>query len=227
MIVAFHGETPFTTPYPLADPMIQALIFDCDGTLTDSMPLHFIAWNHTMRRFGIEFTEDRFYALGGIPSDKIIQMLSDEMNLSLDAVAVAHEKEQAFLDSMHLLVEIAAITSIVRENKGKLPMAVASGGFRSIVEKQVAHIGLEGWFDTIVTAEDTTRHKPEPDVFLEAARRLGAAPSYCRVYEDSDLGIEAARRAGMQWVDVRMFHQPRRITPPEAPTAISIRVAPH
>ena len=180
-----------------------------------------------MRRFGIEFTEDRFYALGGIPSDKIIQMLSDEMNLSLDAVAVAHEKEQAFLDSMHLLVEIAAITSIVRENKGKLPMAVASGGFRSIVEKQVAHIGLEGWFDTIVTAEDTTRHKPEPDVFLEAARRLGAAPSYCRVYEDSDLGIEAARRAGMQWVDVRMFHQPRRITPPEAPTAISIRVAPH
>ena len=80
-----------------------------------------------MRRFGIEFTEDRFYALGGIPSDKIIQMLSDEMNLSLDAVAVAHEKEQAFLDSMHLLVEIAAITSIVRENKGKLPMAVASG----------------------------------------------------------------------------------------------------
>ncbi len=193
--------------------MIQALIFDCDGTLTDSMPLHFIAWNHTMERFGIEFTEDRFYALGGIPSDKIIQMLSDEMNLSLDAVAVAHQKEQAFLDSMHLLVEIEAITSIVRENKGKLPMAVASGGFRDIVEKQVAHIGLEGWFDTIVTAEDTTRHKPEPDVFLEAARRLGAAPAHCRVYEDSDLGIEAARRAGMQWVDVRMFHRPRRITP--------------
>ena len=193
--------------------MIQALIFDCDGTLTDSMPLHFIAWTHTMKRFGIEFTADRFYALGGIPSDKIIQMLSDEMNLSLDAVAVAHQKEQAFLDSMHLLVEIEAITSIVRENKGKLPMAVASGGFRDIVEKQVAHIGLEGWFDTIVTAEDTTRHKPEPDVFLEAARRLGAAPAHCRVYEDSDLGIEAARRAGMQWVDVRMFHRPRRITP--------------
>ena len=166
-----------------------------------------------MRRFGIEFTEDRFYAVGGIPSDKIIQMLSVEMNLSLDAAAVAEEKERVFLDSMHLLVEIEAITSIVRENKGKLPMAVASGGFRHIVEKQVAHIGLEGWFDTIVTAEDTARHKPEPDVFLEAARRLGAAPSHCRVYEDSDLGIEAARRAGMQWVDVRTVHRPRRITP--------------
>ena len=192
--------------------MIQALIFDCDGTLTDSMPLHFIAWNQTMRRLGIDFAEDRFYALGGIPTDKIIQMLSDELNLSLDAVAVAQEKEQLFIDNMHSLVEIEAITSIVRENKGKLPMAVASGGLRDIVWKQVAQIGLEGWFDTIVTAEDTTRHKPEPDVFLEAARRLGVAPAFCRVYEDSDLGIEAARRAGMEWVDVRTVHRPRRIT---------------
>lgn len=192
--------------------MIQALIFDCDGTLTDSMPLHFIAWNQTMQRFGIEFTEDRFYSLGGIPSDKIIKMLADEVNLSLDVAAVANEKEQLFLDNMHLLVEIEAITSIVRQHKGKLPMAVASGGFRDIVAKQVAHIGLEGWFDTMVTAEDTTRHKPEPDVFLEAARRLGVAPAHCRVYEDSDLGIEAARRAGMEWVDVRKYHIPRRIT---------------
>jgi beta-phosphoglucomutase family hydrolase len=192
--------------------MIQALIFDCDGTLTDSMPLHFVAWRQTMRQFGIEFTEDRFYELGGIPSDKIIQMLADESQLPLDVVAVTQEKEQVFLDSLHLLEEIAAITSIVRANKGKLPMAVASGGFRDIVAKQIAHIGLEGWFDTMVTAEDTTRHKPEPDVFLEAARRLGVAPANCLVYEDADLGIEAARRAGMQWVDVRTLHRPRRMT---------------
>lgn len=192
--------------------MIQALIFDCDGTLTDSMPLHFVAWNQTMRRFGIDFTEDRFYALGGIPSDKIIRMLADEAKLSLDVAAVTLEKEQVFLESLHLLEEIGAITSVVRENKGKLPMAVASGGFRDIVKKQIAHIGLEGWFDTIVTAEDTTLHKPEPDVFLEAASRLGVAPAHCLVYEDADLGIEAARRAGMQWVDVRTIHRPRRMT---------------
>lgn len=165
-----------------------------------------------MRRFGIEFSEDRFYELGGIPSDKIIQMLADEAQLLLDVAAVTQEKEQVFLDSLHLLEEIAAITSIVRENKGKLPMAVASGGFRDIVAKQIAHIGLEGWFDTLVTAEDTARHKPEPDVFLEAARRLGVAPANCLVYEDADLGIEAARRAGMQWVDVRTLHRPRRMT---------------
>ena len=165
-----------------------------------------------MRRFGIDFTEDRFYALGGIPSDKIIQMLADEAKLSLDVAAVTLEKEQVFLESLHLLEEIGAITSVVRENKGKLPMAVASGGFRDIVKRQIAHIGLEGWFDTIVTAEDTARHKPEPDVFLEAASRLGVAPAHCLVYEDADLGIEAARRAGMQWIDVRTIHRPRRMT---------------
>jgi beta-phosphoglucomutase family hydrolase len=192
--------------------MIQALIFDCDGTLTDSMPLHFVAWNKTMKRLGIEFTEDRFYELGGIPTDKIIKMLADELNISLDVAAVSNEKEQVFIESMHLLEEIEAITSIVRENKGKLPMAVASGGLRDIVTKQIAQIGLEGWFDTILTAEDTARHKPEPDVFLEAARRLGVAPENCCVFEDADLGIEAARRAGMQWVDVRTVHRPRRIT---------------
>lgn len=192
--------------------MLQALIFDCDGTLTDSMPLHFIAWRDTMRRHGIEFAEDRFYALGGMPSDKIIRLLSSEARLELDAIAIAHEKERAFLDNMHLLEEIKAVTSVVREHRGKLPMAVASGGFRDVIAKQIAHIGLQGWFDTMVTAEDTARHKPEPDVFLEAARRLGAEPKHCQVYEDSDLGIEAARRAGMQWVDVRTFHRPRRIT---------------
>jgi beta-phosphoglucomutase-like phosphatase (HAD superfamily) len=91
-------------------------------------------------------------------------------------------------------------------------MAVASGGLRPIIDLQLQQIGLHGWFDAVVTAEDTELHKPEPDVFLEAARRLGVPPQYCRVYEDSDLGIEAARRAGMTWVDVREFHRPRRIT---------------
>jgi HAD superfamily hydrolase (TIGR01509 family) len=174
---------------------ISALIFDCDGTLTDSMPLHFLAWRETMSRHGIEFAEDRFYSLGGMPTDKIIAMLAREAGIALDAAEVSREKEQAFLD-----------------HAGRLPMAVASGGFRGVIELQVRRIGLEGFFHTLVTAEDTERHKPEPDVFLEAARRLGAPPHECRVYEDSDLGIEAARRAGMEWVDVREFHVPKRWT---------------
>jgi beta-phosphoglucomutase-like phosphatase (HAD superfamily) len=191
---------------------IKALIFDCDGTLTDSMPLHYLAWRDVMTRHGMDFPEERFYALGGIPSDKIIVMLCQEHGLSLDVPQIAKEKEEAFLHHLQHLEEIPAITNLARQHRGQLPMAVASGGLRYVIELQLQQIGLAGWFDTIVTAEDTELHKPEPDVFLEAARRLGVPPQFCRVYEDSDLGIEAARRAGMHWVDVREFHRPRRIT---------------
>ena len=98
------------------------------------------------------------------------------------------------------------MVSIVREHLGVLPMAVASGTTREVITKVHRQLGFEGWFDAVVTSEDTTRHKPDPDVFLEAARRLGVPPPACRVYEDSDLGIEAARRAGMRWVDVRTLY---------------------
>ena len=190
----------------------MALIFDCDGTLTDSMPVHYLCWQKTMRSHGIEFAEERFYALGGMPSDKIVELLAGEAGLVLDCAAVAAQKEQAFLDTLHLLRPIAAVVEIANSNRGKRKMAVASGGFRHVIEKQLRQVGIFDWFDALVTAEDTPRHKPEPDVFLEAARRLGATPKECLVYEDSDLGIEAARRAGMQWIDVRTIHTPLQST---------------
>ena len=189
----------------------KAIIFDCDGTLVDSMPVHFVAWHETMNRYGISFPEDRFYSLGGVPSDRIIEMLASEQGIELDAVAVAHEKEQAFLDRIELLVPIEAVVEIVRQNRGIKPIAVASGGFRSIIQKQLLQVAMHDWFDAIVTAEDTAKHKPEPDVFLEAARRLGTAAKHCVVFEDADLGVEAARRAGMHCIDVRTFFTPRRI----------------
>ena len=192
---------------------IQALIFDCDGTLTDSMPVHYISWHATLSRHGVVFEEDRFYALGGMPTDKIIAMLSVEQGIPLDHVALAREKEADFLNQLHLVVPIEPVVRIVREQHGKLKMAVASGGWRQVVRRQLELIGYLDHFDAIVAAEDTERHKPEPDVFLEAARRLDVPPQFCRVYEDSDLGIEAARRAGMQWVDVRQWHTPRRMSP--------------
>jgi len=193
--------------------MIQALIFDCDGTLTDSMPLHYTAWRRTMLEHGIEFDEDRFYALGGVPSSKIVAMLATERGLDLDAHVVARRKEDAFLEELHQLAPIPPILEVARQHRGAMKMAVASGGYRDIILAQLERIGCADWFDTIVTAEDTKRHKPEPDVFLEAARRLNIRPEHCRVYEDADLGIEAARRAGMQCIDVRQLHTPRRITP--------------
>ncbi len=189
----------------------KAIIFDCDGTLVDSMPLHYVAWHETMNRYGISFPEDRFYSLGGVPSDRIIEILASEQGFKLDAVAVAYEKEQAFLDKIERLVPIEAVVEIVRQNRGVKPIAVASGGFLPVILRQLQHMAMHDWFDAIVTAEDTSKHKPEPDVFLEAARRLGTAAEHCVVFEDADLGVEAARRAGMHCIDVRTFHTPRRI----------------
>jgi len=181
----------------------MALIFDCDGTLTDSMPVHFVAWRETLFHHGIQLSEERFYALAGVPTDKIIALLATESEFEIDARQVAAEKEEAFLRVLHLVKPIERVTDIVRAHFGRTKMAVASGGWRNVVTRQLKHIGIEDCFDAVVTAEDTARHKPEPDVFLEAARRLRVEASACTVYEDSDLGIEAARRAGMKWVDVR------------------------
>ncbi len=188
----------------------QALIFDCDGTLTDSMPVHYIAWHQTLSGYGIDFPEDRFYALGGMPSDRIIHLLSGEQGIEIDAAQAAVEKEASFLQLLHLLEPIPLVLEVARSFRNKLPMVVASGGYRDIIEQQLLQIGCRDWFDAIVTAEDTRRHKPDPDVFLEAARRVGVEPQSCLVYEDSELGIMAARSAGMDFVDVRTFHTPNK-----------------
>ena len=114
-------------------------------------------------------------------------------------------KEEAFLQQIAQVVPISRIVDIARAARGIHPMAVASGGQRRIVERTLEQIGILDWFGAIVAAEDTVRHKPDPDIFLEAARRLGAPPTACTVYEDTDIGLEAARRAGMRFVDVRVM----------------------
>ena len=185
-------------------PATRGIIFDCDGTLTDSMPVHYLSWKQAFDAHGIEFTEQRFYAMGGMPSDKIVATMGAEHGKRLDADEVAHEKETNFVELLHQVPPLEAVVQIAKREKGKRKIAVASGGFRWVIDKQLAHIGLSDWFDAIVTAEDTERHKPEPDVFLEAARRLGVPPEQCLVFEDSELGLEAARRAGMDAIDVRL-----------------------
>ncbi len=182
----------------------RALIFDCDGTLADTMPAHFRAWQNVLRPYNIPFPEERFYALGGVPTSKIaVILLQDAGRTDLDPVAITHAKEQGFVDVMQSVQPVQKVVDIARAHRGQMPMAVASGSQGYIVRQTLAIIGVLDWFDTIVAAEDTTRHKPEPDVFLEAAHRLKVAPEICTVYEDTDLGLEAARRAGMVGVDIR------------------------
>jgi beta-phosphoglucomutase family hydrolase len=187
-----------------APPGTQALIFDCDGTLADTMPIHFRAWTAMLGRYGIPFTEDRFYQLGGVPTAKIIRILADEAGAAVtDVDVMVREKEGAFLLHMEHVRPLTPVVRVAAAYRGKLPMAVASGGYRDVIRQTLERIGASDWFDTVVCAEDTPRHKPEPDVFLEAARRLGASPGGCVVFEDTDIGLEAARRAGMTGVDVR------------------------
>ena len=182
---------------------IKGLIFDCDGTLADTMPLHWRAWQMITQRHGLHFPEDRFYSLGGVPSRDILKMLSEEQGRSLDHIAVAHEKENAYLPMMDQVEPIHAVVDVARANFGKLPMAVASGGTQAIILQVLEQLKIRHLFSTIVTSEMVKRQKPAPDIFLEAARRINVDPKFCRDYEDTDLGLQAIRSAGMEAVDVR------------------------
>ena len=191
----------------------DAILFDCDGTLADTMPAHYRAWLRFTGLHGLSFDETRFYALGGRPTRDIAATLAREAGIEVDLDHAVHTKEGAFLEQLGHVEAIDPVVDVVRRCQGRVPIAVVTGGHRAVCERILAHVGLGGVFDTVVASEDTHRHKPDPDPFLEAARRLAARPERCVVWEDSDLGIEAARRAGMEWVDVRAFHTPRRLDP--------------
>lgn len=187
-------------------PHIRALVFDCDGTLADTMPIHYRAWTAMLADHGMVFPEDQFYEFAGMPSVAIIRRLADEQGIALaegDPAAMTLDKEQRYVQLIDEVGPIGEVLAIAAHHRGSLPMAVASGGDGWVVRRTLATIGVLDWMGAVVGAEDTERHKPEPDVFLEAARRLGVEPSACVVFEDSDLGLEAARRAGMEPVDIR------------------------
>jgi HAD superfamily hydrolase (TIGR01509 family) len=185
----------------------QGLIFDCDGTLANTMPLHWRAWSLITQRHGLHFPEDRFYSLGGVPSRDILKMLAEEQGRSLDHIAVAHEKEEAYLPLMAEVEPIHAVVEIAKAHHGKIPLAVASGGTQKIICEVLEHLKIRHLFAAVVTCEMVTKQKPAPDIFLEAARRIGVDPKLCRAYEDTDLGLTAIRAAGMDAVDVRQWHK--------------------
>ena len=178
-------------------------IFDCDGTLADTMPLHYRAWERLVTELGGTFSESRFYQLGGKPTEQILVLLRDEYGLPVSDVGRAAErKEDYFMEMIHEVKPIDAVVSIARQLHGIKPLAVASGGFRRQIEQTLHLLGILSLFNAIVCVEDYVRGKPFPDPFLEAARRLDVTPAECLVFEDSSLGIDAARAAGMQCVFV-------------------------
>lgn len=184
----------------------DAVIFDCDGTLVDSMSAHFEAWCDALAVYGAGgvLREDVFLAMGGRPSRDIVMELNDHYGLKLDPAAMALAKREAFFKRMGSITLIDEVAAFAKSLRGRMPMAVATGSNRRVVEKTLQMLGISDWFDEVVTSEDVVEGKPAPDVFLYAAKLLGVAPSRCLVLEDAPAGILAAQRAGMQVMTIPM-----------------------
>lgn len=180
----------------------DGLVFDMDGTLADTMPTHFIAWSRCLAEHGIEFNEERFYALGGVPANVIIDLLAKEQGKVVDADSVAEAKEELFLALLEDVQPILAVKAIAEFHREHMPMAVATGSLHWVAEKILKALEIREWFDVIVGADDVENPKPAPDTYLKAAELIGVHPKRCHAFEDTKLGIEAARNAGMEVVDI-------------------------
>lgn len=186
----------------LPDRRFGGYIFDCDGTIADTMPIHFRAWTKALTEAGGQFPEELFYEWGGKPTDVIVAQLNERYGLSMDIAKTVRQKEDYYLQMVPGVAPVEPVLRIAREMAGVVPIAIASGGHRELVEATLNALGILSLFDAVVCAEDYVRGKPAPDPFLEAARRLGVEPAECVVFEDSPTGILAAEAAGMQHVFV-------------------------
>ena len=193
---------------PIPD-RIKGLIFDCDGTVVDTMPVHYAAWCKALEKVRLHLAEDRFYSLAGATAHSITAMLAKEQGIACDPAAVAHDKEEIYEASLRDLVPIHSVVAIARRERGRRKLAIASGGRIRNVRESLVQIGIADLFDTMVGAEAVAHGKPAPDLFLKAAELIGVPPAACVVYEDGELGIEAARQAGMDCIDVRPWYLPR------------------
>lgn len=180
----------------------RAYLFDCDGTIADSMPLHYIAWKQALAEWNCEYPEDLFYSWGGKPIREIIATLNERHGLAMPVEEVARYKESLYFKLLPRLTAVPEVLEQIEADHGRIPFAVVSGSTRESVTKSLDILGLLDKFDVMICAGDYKNGKPAPDPFLMGAERLGVPPESCLVFEDTDLGIEAATAAGMASVRI-------------------------
>jgi HAD superfamily hydrolase (TIGR01509 family) len=179
-----------------------AFLFDLDGTVADSMPLHFVAWSQAIAEHGGQFPKPLFYQMGGIPLLRTVELLNERFNTTMDPATVVHRKESLYLEMLDQLQPVASVLAIIHEYAGKIPFAIVSGSPRASIHSTLTTLNLLDYFPVIVGAEDYTHGKPNPEPFLKAATLLGVPPETCLVFEDADAGIASAQAAGMQYVRI-------------------------
>ncbi len=184
-------------------PNTQGLIFDLDGTLSNSLPVHVETWNAMGEKYGFKFDTQIMHDMTGRPTVEFAERIISQYGISEKPEILARLKQELFWEMAYLLKPISEVVSIVKEFYGKLPMAVGTGASRKSAEIQLKTLKLTKYFDALVSADDVTKHKPEPETFLECAKIMGVKPQSCQVFEDGDLGITAAKKAGMIVTDIR------------------------
>ncbi|MEU8116940.1 HAD family phosphatase [Micromonospora sp. NPDC053740] len=193
---------------PLPPGPFAAYLFDCDGTIVDSMPLHYLAWQRALAEWDCEFPEDLFYAWGGRPTADIIVALNEQQGLAMPVAAVVERRESYYQELLPQLAAVPEVLAHIHDAHRRVPFAVVSGSTRASVTASLEALGLLDRFDVLVCADDYTRAKPDPQAFLLAAEQLGVPPESCLVFEDTDLGIQAATAAGMASVRVPQQRTP-------------------
>jgi beta-phosphoglucomutase-like phosphatase (HAD superfamily) len=183
----------------------KGLIFDCDGTLVDSMPLHMRAWEYAVTTEGGVWNYEFFFSKKGMKEEDIVGLYNRQSRIPLNCAVTVEAKHHFFKNHRSEFKPIEPVVNIVLRYKDILPMAVASGGISEIINLELDALGIRKYFKVVLTADNDIKPKPHPDIFLEAAAHLGVKPEFCQVFEDGDLGLEAAKKAGMVATDVRPF----------------------
>lgn len=186
---------------------VEALIFDLDGTLADTMPIHFMAYKHILKNFGIDFTPEIFITMAGVPAIETVEKLNGMFGTKMDPVEIGLYKEQEYEKIMHKMKPVEPVVELAKKYYGILPMAVGTGGYKKLAMKTLEIIGMSSYFSVLVSAEDVSHPKPHPETFLKCAELMGVKPEICQVFEDGPPGMEAARRAGMKALLVTDYYE--------------------